>query len=288
MYGFSPEHTLKSAFTFIFYFSSPMMLNYDEKYEKYIKASPRQILNYFYLFLTKLAFAGAYQSMFLIFKDYFPSLGKGSSSTPLGYYKFSNIFNLAIWKDSIQIAILLQMYLSVFASGLCFSTALLTMRQTVKFDDNPIFASQSPSDFWGRRWNLLIHRCLKNGIYKPVRAVFDGHPILAVLSTFMASGLFHEWLLPTVFWNYPSTHGITIMFFLWQAALVILEGLVGLWFAQLVPTLPKAVRTVLVVLMGLPLAHWFYDSYLRSDFFLHSQVGLPMIVPLVMVSDAHL
>jgi hypothetical protein len=287
MYGLTPEYTLKSAFTFSLYFSSPMMLNYDHKYEKLVKASPRQILNYFYLFLSKLALAGTYQSMFLVFKDHFPSLGRGSSSTPLNYYQFSNIYNLEIWKDSILIAVLLQMYLSVFASGLCFATALLTKKQTAKFDDNPLFASQSPSDFWGRRWNLLIHRCLKNGVYKPVRAVFDGHPILAILSTFMASGLFHEWLLPTVFWNYPSTHGITLLFFLWQAALVILEGLVGLWLAQSFPTLPKALRTVLVILMGLPLAHWFYDTYLRSDFFLHGQVGLPMIVPVAMGSYAH-
>lgn len=42
--------------------------------------------------------------------------------------------------------------------------------QTEDAVNNPMFGSISPSDFWGNRWNKLIHRGLKQGVYKPVRA----------------------------------------------------------------------------------------------------------------------
>ena len=31
--------------------------------------------------------------------------------------------------------------------------------------NNPIFKSKSPSDFWSKRWNLLIHGLLKVSLY---------------------------------------------------------------------------------------------------------------------------
>jgi hypothetical protein len=56
---------------------------------------------------------------------------------------------------------------------------------------NPMFLSKSPSDFWSRRWNLLIHRVLKGGVYKPIRKHFKS-AALASIAAFMASGAFHE------------------------------------------------------------------------------------------------
>eukprot|EP00546_Thalassionema_frauenfeldii_P012146 CAMPEP_0178918672 /NCGR_PEP_ID=MMETSP0786-20121207/13954_1 /TAXON_ID=186022 /ORGANISM="Thalassionema frauenfeldii, Strain CCMP 1798" /LENGTH=58 /DNA_ID=CAMNT_0020592403 /DNA_START=719 /DNA_END=892 /DNA_ORIENTATION=+ len=56
---------------------------------------------------------------------------------------------------------------------------------------NPLFTSRSPSDFWGRRWNLLVHSLLKGGIFKPVRKYFSS--TVATVAAFLASGALHEW-----------------------------------------------------------------------------------------------
>jgi len=83
---------------------------------------------------------------------------------------------------------------------------------------NPVFESSSPSDFWGRRWNLVgetffhfifqfhsvcltiifleVHGVLKRGVHKPVRAKYSR--LTATVATFFASGIFHEWVLSGV------------------------------------------------------------------------------------------
>jgi len=123
---------------------------------------------------------------------------------------------------------------------------------------------------------MAIHECLKNGVYKPVRAL-GGSPALAITSAFTASGLFHEWLLPHVFDLYPNSHGPTLAFFWWQAALLILEG-TGI--GRVAQHWPRPLKTVCVVLAGLPVAHWFVDSYWRSDFFVHAELLFPIVIPI--------
>jgi hypothetical protein len=174
------------------------------------------------------------------------------------------------WKDSAILAILFQLYLTTFGQGLMFVTALITGRKVEKIMDNPMLASTSPSDFWGRRWNLLIHACLKNGVYKPMRSK-GASPAVATFAAFIASALFHEWLLKASFAG-SSAHGdddvdiqygMTTLFFLWQAVLVTVDGLIGnsklcQTFARLVPVGP--LRTACVIMCGLPVAHFFMDS----------------------------
>ena len=42
-----------------------------------------------------------------------------------------------------------------------FAVTLLTGIQTKDLTNNPLFGSSSPSDFWGRRWNNVVHKTLK-------------------------------------------------------------------------------------------------------------------------------
>jgi Membrane bound O-acyl transferase family len=242
-----------------------------------------------YLFLT-----GATMSLLLLASDeQWPKYGLGPASTPVGLYKWSSLWNVQLWKVNLQYALLFQLILSTFGEGLIFATMLLTGLEAEAFADNPLGQTTSPSDFWGRRWNRLIHECLKNGVYKPVRFVGGGPRWLAISATFVASAMFHEWLLPNVFYNYPNTHGITTVFFLWQAMLVAVEaGTVGLPSRTVVATagsskpqnrrwwwsLAKPLQTALVIGLGLPPAHWFMDSYIRSNLFVHMHVLLPMIL----------
>jgi hypothetical protein len=149
--------------------------------------------------------------------------------------------------------------------------------------DNPMLEATSPSDFWGRRWNLIIHNCLKEGVYKPVRQA-GGSPACAVIASFVASGLFHEWLLPVVFYDYDKRlrkPGYTLLFFAWNAGLVCLEIVLrdSKWLAQVSQRLPKPLRTLLMLLLALPVGHLFCDTYVRSDFFIQGSVAFPMFLP---------
>ncbi|KAF3542071.1 hypothetical protein F2Q69_00019534 [Brassica cretica] len=63
--------------------------------------------------------------------------------------------------------------------------------------DEPYLAT-SLQDFWGRRWNLMVPAILRPAIYIPVRQFCRGlmssdwATFLAVLATFVASGVAHE------------------------------------------------------------------------------------------------
>ena len=60
--------------------------------------------------------------------------------------------------------------------------------------DNPLLKASSPSNFWSGRWNLVIHGALKRGVFKPVYNL-SSSKLVAILVTFLASGLFHEFIL---------------------------------------------------------------------------------------------
>ena len=104
---------------------------------------------------------------------------------------------------------------------------------------------------------------------------------MAVAATFLASALFHEWILPTVYFDYPDTHGPTMLFFAWQFLLVAGEFQIGHWVAAagIGKVLPRWCRTALIISLGLPVAHLFTDSYVNSDFFRQMTVFLPCILP---------
>jgi Membrane bound O-acyl transferase family len=186
------------------------------------------------------------------------------------------------------------MYLTTYCEGLALAFTTVTGYQTQPVMMNPLFESKSPSDFWGRRWNTIIHTVLKNGVFKPVRKHCSR--TTAVVAAFLASGAFHEWLLLAVYLPVPRqldpitgdclsscytpTYGNAVLFFLWQAALIAIEMMVGgsVIFQQLGKTLPRPAKTALIVAMGIPLAHFFMEPYFRSGFFfLHASPGLPMI-----------
>lgn len=50
--------------------------------------------------------------------------------------------------------VLFQILLTTFGFGLNFLTSLAGVQQ-IQMMLNPIFESTSPSDFWGRRWNMV-------------------------------------------------------------------------------------------------------------------------------------
>lgn len=153
--------------------------------------------------------------------------------------------------------------------------------------ENPMVESRSPSDFWGKRWNVLVHDLLKRGVFLPVRKHHSKYA--AVMSTFVASGLFHEWMSMSMFpnWGYCSADiddgdgmtpsecygppwGFSLMFFLWQAGLIALEFQIGHW--KIFSCIPGPLQTPLLICSGAIVGHWFLIPYVDSNYFEHASL----------------
>jgi len=142
---------------------------------------------------------------------------------------------------------------------------------------NPMLEATSPSDFWGRRWNVLVHSVMKRGVYKPVRK-YTSSGILASLAVFVASGLFHEWLVHAVLlYNYPPSStadvllGSNTAFFVWNFVVIVSEKLLLAFGSKGIQSfgkmIPSAVIPFVIIMTSLPMAHWFGNPYLKGGFF---------------------
>jgi hypothetical protein len=206
----------------------------------------------------------------------------------------ANAVGIVSLMSNMPLSVLFQMYLTTYCEGMTLFWCTLSGYQMETVMKNPLFESKSPSDFWGRRWNLLIHAVLKGGVYKPVRRHFSA--TVAVISTFAASGAFHEWLLSALFAPLPHQldengtcshkdcfspiYGCAMVFFLWQAFIIACEKMVGRtqFVQKIAKTVPLPLRTAMIISLGLPVAHFFCEPYVRSNLMAHGQMGLPMIL----------
>ena len=315
IYGFAPDHVTRSASEFCFYYATVPIVarvkrdrrqqqqqgsNKITKQERdgEIKISKNignigdpipctlsKTMKHFARFIALLFITGSLQSI-LNPHHYFAVFGMGDEE--LSWYAIERYFTWQLYANSALQALLFQMYLTTYCEALIFAFTVVTGYEAEPVMDNPLLESESPSDFWGRRWNLLIHTVLKNGVYKPVRK-FTFSRTVAVLTTFLTSGIFHEWILFMIFGggknnnNYQPNYGSATVFFLWQALMIGLELTLGgsKLVQKISNTLPRPLKTAFVVGMGVPLAHFFLEPYIRSEsFFVHGGLGLPMIVPI--------
>ena len=147
-----------------------------------------------------------------------------------------------------------------------------------------MFKSTSPSEFWGKRWNLLVHRGLKNGVYKPVRRRSLSR-VKAVMAAFIVSGIIHEYVNLILFADRAYEFKWKQMIFVgWNGVLILLEYIVGQWtlFQWIKKNFPQCIVTALVLSSALPLAHLFLGDWIRCGYF--SAVSLAE--PIVMCIDA--
>jgi hypothetical protein len=189
------------------------------------------------------------------------------------WYSFHRLFTWQLYGNNLFQAILFQLYLQTYCEGLMFFFSFVWRYEMMPVMNNPVFASRSPSDFWGRRWNLLVHNALKNGVFKPAHRYVS--KTAAVAATFLVSGIFHEWLLIALHAPMPHqqvdqeqsgsgncsncvsvVYGSATIFFAWQGILVSIEALVRHWsiFTKLDKILPMPVRTALIIASGIPVS----------------------------------
>ena len=148
----------------------------------------------------------------------------------------------------------------------------------------PLWASTGPRDFWSRRWNLMIHRILKHGVYHPISASAGTKTSAALLATFVASGLLHElsWQLMGI-----GIPGKLTAFFLWNGVLVGLEPLVigPVLRFLLHHKCPVWIVSTLVVLLAMPVAHYYTGDWAWGGVLDDLKLGLWTIRPRQTVSS---
>lgn len=91
------------------------------------------------------------------------------------------------------------------------------------FDAPPL--ARSPREFWGRRWNLFVHRFVVRFLFPALGG--RRRPLLATLLVFVGSGLMHEYFVLACLGR-PSAHtGSMLLFFTIQGLAVIAQTLLA-------------------------------------------------------------
>lgn len=154
---------------------------------------------------------------------------------------------------------------------------------------NPLYTSTSPSDFWNKKWNLMIHRILKYGCYLPTYKNIKSKYI-SIAFTFFISGLLHEYTNSIMFYHrrelrnpitgicddcYQYKYGKLLAFFTWNGIVMLLERPFAKYlFANRQPQLPIPIISTLVVLTALPVGHWYFGDWIAGQYFHHLSIGL--------------
>lgn len=286
MFGFLPSGVDSSLTNLIIYNAFPVEIKFESGP---IKSTWANVRYYFVNWVKSIFVLGLYSSVLDSYNhEPYPS-EEGPALRDVDIFAGFSPRQLV---NNFSVAILFQVYLSSFGFGLNFLTSLCGATQ-IPMMLNPIFESTSPSDFWGRRWNLVVHGILKRGVYKPVRTKYSR--LAASTATFVASGLFHEWLLSVVFYSdsdeqdvaectaptcYIPGYGRNTLFFVWNAIVIGFEYAIGgaAIFQLFKKHLPLTLISLMVASTALPMTHWFTNDYVRSDFFNDGQIGFPLIV----------
>mmetsp|Transcript_26717 Transcript_26717/g.37657 ORF Transcript_26717/g.37657 Transcript_26717/m.37657 type:complete len:407 (-) Transcript_26717:1300-2520(-) len=152
---------------------------------------------------------------------------------------------------------------------------------------NPFFTSKSISDLWSKRWNSAVQISLKSGVFLPVRKYFSSD--VALVCTFIASGLLHDIVWCMTFYEATGKDQTfspiflkQVAFFLWSALMMLLERPAGKLpiFQWISKNLPRPIVSTMVVLLAIPIAHWFGGDWAIGKLFHHHSLGVFLIVKL--------
>lgn len=140
---------------------------------------------------------------------FLPSATKAALlSVLISSYRFKDTIHpyllLAIYSLHLYLALEL-----VLAAAAVIASLLLPRGLQLEPQFDAPYLSTSLTDFWGRRWNIMVSSILRPSVYLPVRSRC-GRPA-GVLATFFVSGLMHEFM----FWYItlaPPTGEVTAFF----------------------------------------------------------------------------
>jgi hypothetical protein len=279
-----PSFAKQSLGQFILYYASSLQFNFDPKTEMPVPLTRKQVQarvgSFASLFLqTALLYSLLIPNKYVLFPR-----REIRSLTDLFYW--GNLLN------SYLMAYLTGIALESGATGLGLMTSLISGMSTMEINHSPLTRSTSPSDFWGQRWDRIISSGLRRGVFRPVRQWGFSRPF-AVLATFCASGILHEYVLVIMAIRghrhntedgddepYAPAFGKQFCFFAWNAVVILLEHAVKghssiQWMQD---NFPAPVRTALVLLTVLPIAFLFTDEYVACGFYSDISMGFPKVV----------
>jgi hypothetical protein len=277
-----PSFAKQSLGQFILYYASSLQFNFDPKTEMPVPLTRKEVKARLGSFASLFVQTSLLYSI-LIPNDYvlFPRR-EIRSLTDLFYW--GNLFN------NYLMAYLTGIALESGATGLGLLTSLISGMSTMEISDSPLTRSTSPSDFWGQRWDRIIGSGLRRGVFRPVRQWGFSRPF-AVLVTFAASGILHEYILVVLAVRghrhndqddvpYAPVIGKQFCFFAWNAVVILLEHVIkGHSIIQWMQVnLPTPVRTALVLMTVLPVAFLFTDEYVACGFYSDISMGFPKVV----------
>lgn len=159
----------------------------------------------------------------------------------------------------------------LFLSVLMDIGALLLIAQNYEVlspFENPLFSTRSARDFWGKKWNIQVTTTLKRCVFLPLRKTLNMPAGVAATSTFLASGLFHEYQFLLSFPHYAL--GSISIFFGMHAAFAFLETLwekaLGKGWHALEP-LPEFVKALIITTMFSPTIPYFTNIWIDAGMF---------------------
>jgi len=248
-----------SAGRFVVYMASPVEVLFDDKggIQKAQRALVwecfRSLLGHVAVFLCALSAGKA--------TAFTPFLSQGTDPTSMPLLGFPFVLP-AVYLQTIclytQLTIAMQTYR--FLLALMGIEAHTPMRQ-------PMLFSSSVRDFWGRRWNLLIHRLMHRSFFVPLASKIG--PRAGAISAFIVSGLFHEYMwLVTNYWEEGYKVGMPLAFFAAQIVICTIEVISRRSaLGAAARSLPAVVQTALTTLAILPFGPLFLQGLLVGGFF---------------------
>ena len=171
----------------------------------------------------------------------------------------------------------LPLLLSLFTST--FATALASAGyRPVRMFDAPLLRATSLSDFWSRRWNLLIHGLFRRSVFVPLTRGRGVPAWAAGLAAFAISGAFHEYAFALQQPALRQSAGRCAVFFLAQAPIVSAEKLAR---ARMAPPWPMSrsglACTAFWTLAVVPLAPMFLHPLKTSGVFEQIRTLVPWL-----------
>ncbi|CAB9509381.1 Probable long-chain-alcohol O-fatty-acyltransferase [Seminavis robusta] len=280
-FGFLPKYATASIKSFAFYYTVPFTMEWNKKLDKYTPNTFAEVLVQLQGFGKLLIVMAFMKSLYSLIPDIVPPFATGKPDAD--YYSIASAFLPRTLLRNLLYICFICPSVTVMCYGFLVAQNIVTGVKACPAMDNPFLTSRSFSKFWGGKWNLVIHNVLKMGVYLPVRKYFSKH--IAMIATFVASGLFHEVLLWYFMLPIDDAQGClsdenarntsvdcymprpftTTLFFIWQAAGIAVEysPLVKyLTFWDKVPTLFASM--IIIFLGGAPLGHFFSEPYWNS------------------------
>lgn len=280
MTGFVPKGRDASFRLYCIYFAAPAELLYDDKTQKLIQATKVDMIQ------SCFDLVKCIMSITLLCSVFSPSgyqpFGESNAGEFFEGVVVGDVLDIRHLGNNFVMAFFFQSGLALGFSMIGHTVQMMTGYKVLKAMRNPLLEATGVADFWGRRWNLLIHHVLKRGVYKPVRKYASA--LTASLAVFIASGLFHEWMVHAAFlYKRENTEGVVsgsnTAFFVWNFVIIACERMLASTTAvkSLGRVMPQFMITFFVIMCALPFAHWFGWPYLRANFFSDYEALVPVL-----------